>query len=257
MTKITAIIPTFNEEERIQNSLKSAEFADEIIVIDSYSTDKTVDIVKQSNAILLQRKFDDFSSQKNYAIDQASNDWIIWIDADEVLSSDLQEEIRHAIENAKELVGFYIYRIFFFKGKRMRYTGTQNDKLIRVFNRKFCRYEGKVHEKIKPQGKLGVLKNKILHYSYISFDRYIVKLNQHSELKAEELFERGVLVTPFHLLIKPAARFIKHYFVKLGFLDGFYGFVISFALSYGVLVRYIKLWNLKQKHRKNGKNQSS
>ena len=252
MTKITAIIPTLNEEERIQNSLKSAEFADEVIVIDSYSTDRTVEIVKQSNAKLLQRKFDDFSSQKNYAIDQASNDWILWIDADEVLTEELQKEIKSAIENAKELVGFYIYRVFFFKGKKMRYTGTQNDKLIRVFNRKHCQYEGKVHEKIKADGKLGVLENKILHYSYISFDRYIIKLNQHSALKAEELFEKGKMITPFHIIIKPIARFIKHYFVKLGFLDGFYGFIISFALSYGVLVRYIKLWNLKQKHRRSG-----
>lgn len=253
MTKITAIIPTLNEEERIQNSLQSAQFADEIVVIDSYSTDKTVEIVEQSNAKLLKRKFDDFSSQKNYAIDQASNDWIIWIDADEVLTKELQDEIKQAINNADDYVGFYIYRIFFFKGKKMRFTGTQNDRLIRVFNRKYCRYEGKVHEKIKSNGKLGVLKNKILHYSYIHYDKYIVKLNQHSALKAEELYERGAMVTPFHLIIKPAARFIKHYFVKLGFLDGFYGFVISFALSYGVLVRYIKLWNLKQKHRRSGR----
>ena len=135
----------------------------------------------------------------------------------------------------------------------MRFTGTQNDKLIRVFNRKFCRYEGKVHEKIRAAGKLGFLKNKILHYSYISFDRYIAKLNHYSSLKAEELFEKGILITPFHVIVKPIARFVKHYIIKLGFLDGFYGFIISFALSYGVLVRYIKLWNLKQRHRKNDK----
>lgn len=250
--KITAIIPTLNEQERIKNSLDSAKFADEVIVIDSFSTDKTVEIVKQSNAILLQREFDDFSSQKNYAIDKASHDWIVWIDADEVLTKELQEEIKSAIENAKDLVGFCIYRIFFFKGKKMSYTGTQNDKLIRVFNKKYCRYESKVHEKIKADGKLGVLKNKILHYSYISFDRYIVKLNQHSALRAEELFEKGMIITPFHIIIKPLARFIKHYFIKLGFLDGFYGFIISFALSYGVLVRYIKLWSLKHKYKKNG-----
>ncbi len=252
MTKITAIIPTLNEQERIKNSLKSAEFADEVIVIDSFSNDDTVKIVNQSNAILVQRKFDDYSSQKNYAIDKASNDWIIWIDADEVLTKELQEEIKTAIGKAGDFVGFYVYRTFFFKGQRMRYTGTQNDKLIRVFNRKHCKYVGKVHEKIKTQGKVGFLKNKILHYSYIGFDRYIEKLNQHSALKAEELFEKGMTITPFHIIIKPMARFIKHYFIKLGILDGFYGFVISFALSYGVLVRYIKLWNLKQKHKRNG-----
>ena len=253
MKKITAIIPTLNEQERIKNSLKSAEFANEVIVIDSFSSDDTVKIVKQSNAILLQRKFDDFSKQKNYAIDQASNDWIVWIDADEVLTKELQQEIKEVVENPNDFVGFYIYRTFFFKGKKMRYTGTQNDKLIRVFNRQYCKYEGMVHEKIKAKGKLGVLKNRILHYSYISFDRYIEKLNQHSELKAQELFDRGMMITPFHIIIKPPARFIKHYFIKLGILDGFYGFIISFALSYGVLVRYIKLWNLKQKHKLNDK----
>lgn len=249
MKKITAIIPTFNEQERIKNSLNSAQFADEVIVIDSFSTDDTISIVKKSNAILLQRKFDNFSKQKNYAIQHASNDWIVWIDADEVLTKDLQQEIKNAIENPNENVGYYIYRIFFFKGKKMSFTGTQNDKLIRLFNRKYCRYEGIVHEKIIANGKLGVLKNKILHYSYISFDRYIVKLNQHSALKAQELYDKGLIITPFHLIIKPFARFIKHYFIKLGILDGFYGFVISFALSYGVLVRYIKLWNLKQNNK--------
>ncbi len=249
MTKITAIIPTFNEQERIRNSLKSAQFADEVIVIDSFSTDDTISIVKKSNAILLQRKFDNFSKQKNYAIQQASHDWIVWIDADEVLTKDLQQEIKSAIENPNENVGYYIYRIFFFKGKKMSFTGTQNDKLIRLFNRKHCRYEGIVHEKIIANGKIGVLNNKILHYSYISFDRYIVKLNQHSALKAQELYDKGLIITPFHLIIKPIARFIKHYFIKLGIFDGFYGFVISFALSYGVLVRYIKLWNLKQNNK--------
>lgn len=252
MTKITAIIPTLNEEERIQNSLKSAQFADEIIVIDSYSTDNTVEIVKRSNAKLLQRKFDDFSSQKNYAIDQASNDWIIWIDADEVLNEELQSEIRESVENANDYVGFYIYRIFFFKGKRMRYTGTQNDKLIRLFNRKHCKYEGLVHEKIKTQGKLGYLENKILHYSYMSYDQYVLKVNHYAGLRAKELFQKGERVTPYHILLKPIVRFVKHYFVKLGFLDGFLGFIISFILSYSVLVRYIKLWNIKQEYKRNG-----
>ena len=128
----------------------------------------------------------------------------------------------------------------------MRFTGTQNDKLIRVFNKNYCHYEGKVHEKIKANGRLGVLENRIQHFSYIGYDRYIVKLNMHSALKAQELFEKGVKPTLFHFVIKPIARFIKHYIVKLGILDGFYGFVISFALSYGVLVRYIKLWSLRK-----------
>lgn len=246
MTKLTAIIPTLNEVERIGNSLESASFADEIIVIDSYSTDGTVEKVKEFGATLIQREFDDFSSQKNYAISKASHDWIVWIDADEVHPKELQIEIKDAIEHPGDKVGFYIYRTFFFKGKKMRYSGTQNDKLVRVFHRKYCSYIGKVHEKIKAQGPIGILNHRILHYSYIGYDRYIAKLNMHSALKAEELFEKGVTPTLFHFVIKPIARFIKHYIIKLGFLDGFYGFVISFSLSYGVLVRYIKLWSLKK-----------
>ena len=129
----------------------------------------------------------------------------------------------------------------------MRFTGTQNDKLIRVFNRKFCRYEGKVHEKIRAAGKLGFLKNKILHYSYISFDRYIAKLNHYSSLKAEELFEKGILITPFHIIVKPIARFVKHYIIKLGFLDGFYGFIISFMESTQMPLRCRFGWFQAQK----------
>lgn len=250
MKKITAIIPTLNEEERVGKALKSVAFADEIIVIDSYSTDDTVAIVQKTNARLLQRKFDDFSSQKNYAIDHATHDWILWLDADEVVNEVLREEIIETVQNPGEFVGFFMYRIFFFKEKALKYSGTQNDKIVRLFHKKHCRYVGKVHEKIKADGKLGTLKNKILHYSYIGFDRYIAKLNLHSTLKSEELFEGGLMITPFHLIIKPFARFAKHYFVKLGFLDGFRGFILSFALSYGVLVRYIKLWALKQKSKK-------
>lgn len=250
MKKITAIIPTLNEEERVGNALRSVEFADEIIVIDSFSTDNTVNIVKETKARLLQRKFDDFSSQKNYAIDNASYDWIVWLDADEVINDTLRKEILSSVKDPGGYVGFYVYRTFFFKEKALRYSGTQNDKIVRLFNKQHCRYEGKVHEKIKTQGKLGVLKHRILHYSYIGFDRYIAKLNLHSTLKSEELFEGGLIITPFHLIIKPLARFIKHYFIKLGFLDGFRGFVLSYALSYGVLVRYIKLWALKQNNRR-------
>lgn len=253
MTKITAIIPTLNEEDRIRNSLQSADFADEVIVIDSFSTDQTIPIVKQSKAILLQRKFDDFSSQKNYAIDQATNDWIVWIDADEVLTEALQKEIRNAIDNANDFVGFYIYRIFFFKQQILRFSGTQNDKLIRVFHKNYCRYEGKVHEKIKSNGKVGILHHKILHYSYKDYDQFINKLNHYAALKAEELYNKGLIITPFHILIKPLARFVKHYVIKLGFLDGFPGFIISFAHAYGVFTRYIKLWNLKQNKKTHAK----
>lgn len=245
--KITAIIPTFNEEIHIEEAIKSVNFADEIIVIDSYSTDNTVLLAKKYKVNLIQRVFDDFSSQKNYAIDKASNDWIYVLDADERVTNDLRDEILLAIENPKELVGFYVYRTFYFIGRKIKYSGWQRDKVVRLFNRKFCRYNGKlVHETIAAEGKLGFFKTKLEHYSYRGFDHYITKLNQYAWLQAKQLNQKGRRVTLYHVFVKPSARFVIHYFIRLGFLDGFPGFVIAATQSYGVLTRYIKLWLLRR-----------
>ncbi len=169
MTKITAIIPTFNEESNIQRALDSVSFADEIIVIDSFSTDKTVAIVKESNAILVQRTFDDFSSQKNFALEKASNDWIFLLDADETIPENLKEEILQTVVSTTNFDAFYIYRSFFFKKEKLHFSGWRRDKVIRLFHKDTCRYVGKVHEEISTNGTGGFLKGKITHYSYKSF----------------------------------------------------------------------------------------
>ena len=245
--KITAIIPTFNEEIHIEEAIKSVSFADEIIVIDSYSTDKTVELAKKHNVCLIQRVFDDFSSQKNHAIDQAKNDWIYILDADERVTDGLRKEILEAVKDPKEFIGFYVYRTFYFIGRKIKYSGWQRDKVVRLFLKEFCRYDGKlVHENIKFNGKLGFLKTKLEHYSYRGFDHYISKLNQYAWLQAKQLNSKGKRVTLYHVFIKPPARFAIHYFVRLGFLDGFPGFVIAATQSYAVLTRYIKLWLLRR-----------
>ena len=246
-TKITAIIPTLNEEIHIVDAIKSVDFADEIIVIDSYSTDKTVELAHAANVRIVQHQFIDFSSQKNYAIDQATHNWIYVLDADERVTPQLRDEILEQIENTDEFVGFYIFRTFYFAGRKLSYSGWQRDKVIRLFRKDKCRYNGKlVHESITTEGEIGFLKNKLEHYSYRSYDHYINKLNHYSSLKAQSLHNKGKKVTLYHLLIKPPARFIIHYFIRLGFLDGFPGFIISVVQSYGVLTRYIKLWLLKK-----------
>lgn len=246
--KITAIIPTYNEEDFIEDAIKSVSFADEIIVIDSYSTDNTVVLAKKHNIRLIQRVFDDFSTQKNFAIDQASNDWIYILDADERVTPSLREEILKAVKSPKEFVGFYVYRTFYFIGRKMKYSGWQRDKVVRLFLKKHCRYNGKlVHETIITEGKLGYFETKLEHYSYRGFDHYINKLNQYAWLQAQQLQRNGIKVGVFHILIKPLTRFFIHYFIRLGFLDGFPGFVISVTQSYAVLTRYIKLWLLNHK----------
>lgn len=246
MTKITAIIPTLNEEIHIAEAIESVSFADEIIVIDSFSTDKTLEIAATYNVKIIKRVFDDFSSQKNYAISQASNSWIYLLDADERVTPKLKKEILKAVKKPKDCVGFYIKRIFYFCGKRVNYSGFQRDKVMRLFLKEHCKYEGLVHEKIFTDGKIGFFKHKIDHFSYRNYDHYISKMNHYAAIRAQELFEKGKSVNLYHFLIKPPARFCIHFFIRLGFLDGFTGFILAKIHAYVVFTRYIKLWMLKK-----------
>lgn len=250
MTKLTAIIPTFNEEENIQRAIEAVSFADEVIVIDSYSTDQTVTIAQNNNHVqLLQREFDDFSSQKNYAISKASHDWILILDADEVIDEALQKELLETFHQNKKYVAFAVERIFYFEETSLKYSGTQNDKVIRLFNRKFCTYDGKmVHEKIKYNGEVKVLQHKIHHYSYRNYHQFLTKINYYASLKAKALLKEDVKVNLYHTWIKPGVRFVIHYILKLGFLDGYKGFVISKLFAHGVYARYDYLKQYRKAH---------
>ena len=240
--KISAIIPTFNEELHIEAAIKSVDFTDEIIVIDSYSTDNTVALAKKHKIRLLQRKFDDFSSQKNYAINLAKHNWIYILDADERVPNNLRKEILEAVDNPINYVAFFIYRTFYFLDQKINYGGWQRDKVIRLFRKDKCKYNGNlVHEVIEHKGEVGFLNNIIEHYSYRDYDHYIKKLNHYASLQAKELFLKNKKATIFHIVLKPLYRFLVHYVIRLGFLDGFPGYVLAVQHSFGVLSRYIKL----------------
>lgn len=245
LTKITAIIPTFNEESNIEKALESVQFADEVIVIDSYSTDRTVEIVEKSNAKLIQREFDNFSNQKNYAISKATNDWIFLLDADEVASEALQVEVLETVKLKENFSAYYIYRNFYFKDKRLKFSGWKRDKVIRLFKKEESKYLGKVHEQIETTGKVGFLSNKIDHYSYQNYSRYTSKLKKYGRLQAEEILVEGKIITPYHIIFKPFIRFFIQFFIQFGFLDGYRGFVISWVHAYGVWRRYIEVLKLK------------
>jgi len=241
MTKISAIIPTLNEEIHIADAIKSLDFADEIIVIDSFSTDKTLEIAEKLNVKIIKRKFDDFSSQKNFAISQAKHSWIYILDADERVTSEVKKEILEAVKSPNNKVGFYVRRSFYFAGKHIHYGGCQRDKVVRLFLKEYCKYEGVVHETIKSEGDLGFFKNKIAHYSYKNYDHYISKMNHYGALRGMQYFKEGKKANLFHFMLKPPARFFIHYFIRFGFLDGFAGFVFAKVQAYGVYTRYVKL----------------
>ncbi len=247
MPKISAIIPAFNEEANIEAALLSVQFADEIIVVDSFSTDKTLEIAKKYNAKILQREYENSASQKNWAIPQAAHEWIVLLDADEVLPKELQTEIISTLNKEPKEVAFWMYRTNQFMGRQLKYSGWQRDRVIRLFRKSKCKYEDKkVHAEVLADGPVGRLTHKIEHNTYKGFDHYVEKLNRYAWWQARDYEPKMGRITLFHILIKPWFRFFKHYVVEKGFLDGFPGFMISVLQGYAVLTRYTKIWLIRK-----------
>lgn len=250
MRKITVIIPTFNEENNIREVLESVTFADEIMVVDSFSTDKTIEIAKEYTSFILQREYQNSASQKNWAIPQATNEWILLVDADERITPSLREEILHVLKNqtSDKTVAYWIHRTNYFMGKQVRFSGWQNDKVIRLFRKSKCHYQNKrVHAEIIADGEIGVLKNKLLHYTFVSIDQAVNKRNRYAEWKAIDCDKKTGRLSPYHFAVKPAWAFFKSFVIKQGFRDGIVGFTIAKLESYSVFIRYVKLWLLRNK----------
>ncbi len=248
MTKVTAIIPSFNEEHNIVQAIASVEWCDEIIVVDSFSTDNTVSLAKKNGATVVSHEYIHSAAQKNWIIPQAKHEWIFLLDADERTSPKLIDEIEKLLAKPEQMAdSYWIHRENHFLGKKINYSGWQNDKVIRLFKRDKCRYENKkVHAEVITDGKVSTLKNKIIHFTYKDFNHYMDKLNRYTSLSAKDYESKTKKVTFFHLWIKPFARFIKHYILKLGFLDGKEGFIISRLSAYTVFLRYVKLDRIKK-----------
>lgn len=248
MSKITAIIPTFNEEHNLQAAIDSVRFADEIIVVDSFSTDKTVAIAHANNVRLLQRAYENSASQKNWTIPQASHQWIVLLDADERIDADLKTEIQSIVKNGEtSTVAYWIKRRNFFMGQEVRYSGWQGDKVIRLFMRDKCTYESKsVHAEVLADGKVGVLKHKLIHNTYKDIFHYLEKWDRYTTWSATDRANRGENPGIYHFLVKPAFRFFQDYLLKGGILDGLIGFLICSLSSMSVFMRSLKVWQFRR-----------
>jgi glycosyltransferase involved in cell wall biosynthesis len=243
--KLTAIIPTFNEETNIEAAIESVSWADEILIIDSISHDKTLELAEKKGVRVIQRKFDNFSAQKNFAIEKATYDWILVLDADERITEELKNEILLTLKNPGA-IAYWIPRQNFLGKKKIRFSGWQNDKCIRLFHRKYAKYNGRfVHEEIQASGSIGKLKNPLLHYTYKNDELYAKKLNLYSKLKAEEWYQSGKKYNPLMQVLNSAYRFFKHYILHFGFLDGKEGFTIARHNMKAVWNRYE---NLKKRY---------
>ncbi|MFD2246227.1 glycosyltransferase family 2 protein [Pontibacter ruber] len=251
MHGITAIIICKNESENIAAALETVLWADEVLVVDSYSTDDTLDIAARYPIKILQRVFDNYSRQRNWATEQAANNWVLMLDADERVTEELAHEIRKLLQATPAHQAYKIFRRNYFMGQQVRFSGWQNDGVVRLFDRTHCRYSDKnVHEELVVTGATGTLQHKILHYTYKNLPHYLDKWNKYSWLSAQDKAKKTKQVTLFHLAVKPWARFMRQYFLKLGILDGRVGFVIAYLAASSVFMRYLKIWRLQEENYK-------
>lgn len=251
--KISVLIITLNEESHMRELLSDLEFADEVIVVDSYSQDNTEEIASSFPYVrFIEHPFQNFTSQRNFAIDEARNNWILFIDADERLTQELKQEILETVERDEPLNAYLFYRKFFFKRKVLHFSGWQTDRIFRLFRKDKARYTAKrlVHEKLDVDGRVGVFKNKLIHFSYADYESYKGKMLTYGRLKAREKFQSGFRPTFLHKHGHALYNFLYQYLVRLGILDGQKGIVICYLNALSVRERYKELEKLYKEDKK-------
>lgn len=242
--KVSGLIITFNEEKNIREVLECFDFCDEIVIVDSFSTDKTLEIAQTFPKVrIIQNTFGDFTKQRNFALDHAKNDWVLFLDGDERITPELRQEIIEKLNKPQRKDAYYFYRKFFFAEKPIHYSGTQTDKNFRLFRRSKARYisEKKVHETLEVNGTIGELKNKLLHFSVNDYESYKQKMIHYGVLKGQELALKGKKFSSLAQYSKTAFKFFKAYILRLGILDGKEGYQLSYLQSLSVFETYESL----------------
>lgn len=247
--KLTVLIPCKNEERNIRPCIESArDIADEILVADSGSTDRTVAIARELGARIIEREYVTPANFKNWAIPQAAHPWVLVVDADERVTGELAEEIGTILSGEPKYDGYSLRRRAYFLGHEIKYSGWGTSRLCRLFRRDVSRYEEKrVHEDVivRP-GRRGRLKGKLEHYSYWTFAQYFEKFGRYTTWSAEDLRERGRRAGLVSLTLRPAFRFFRHYILQRGFLDGLPGLIVSALGACAVFTKYAKLWAMER-----------
>ena len=248
---ISAVIITFNEQENIGRCLDSvADVADEIVVVDSFSTDATADICSNRGARFIRHPFEGHIEQKNYAMHQATHDYVLSLDADEALSETLKQSILQAKSNWK-FDGYSLNRLTNYCGKWIKHSGWYPDLKIRLWDRRKGKWGGvNPHDRVimGTGTRICHLRGDLFHYSYPSIRHHVSQINTYSDIAAREAYNSGrraYVITD--IFLNPALTFLKKYFLKLGILDGYAGFMISIHTAYGKFLKYIKLRELHQK----------
>ncbi len=253
MPKLSVVIITLNEERNIGRCIESAlPVADEILVVDSFSTDRTEEIVRSYGARFIQHEFVDYMDQHEFADRNATHDHILTLDADEELSGQLVSSIQ-TVKKYWKCDAYFLNRMTNYCGKWIKHSGWYPDKKLRLYDRNKGKWVGrKVHERFTliEGATTGHLKGDLLHYSFYTIEDHILQANKFSTLSAQALAEQGKRIPKYFLIMKPAMKFFRNYVLKLGFMDGIYGFIICRITAMETFQKYVKAYHHQRSNRK-------
>jgi glycosyltransferase involved in cell wall biosynthesis len=246
---VTATIITLNEAAHIEDCLASVAWADEILVVDSGSTDGTPDKARARGARVVVRTWPGYAAQKNFAASEATNDWIVSVDADERVTPQLAAEIRACLASGERRAaleaGYRMPRVAWHLGRWIRTTDWYPDYQLRLYDRRRARWPPRrVHESVQAEGPVGQLTHELLHYAYLDIGHHHETMNRYTTLAAQEMFDSGRRASVFDLVLHPPAAFMRNYVLRRGFTDGTPGLIISAMNAHYVFLKFAKLWAL-------------
>lgn len=247
---ITAVVLAHNDEKIIEDAIQSVSWCDEILVLDDYSSDKTVEVVKKVRCRVIERHLnDDFAAHRNFALAQAKGEWVLFIDSDERISADLQKEISEVIKQNKH-VGYYVRRIDYLFGRAMLHGETGNMRLLRLAKKDVGLWTRPVHEVWNVDGSVGFLSAPLLHYPHPNVAQFLDKVSRYSTLNAAYLYSQRVKPSLWKIIVYPKAKFFVNYVWSLGFLDGTAGAIVALMMSFHSFLTRAKLYLLWEKNTK-------
>ena len=245
--KISAVVIAKNEENSLVDCIEALRFCDEIIAIDDYSTDRTLEITKSLKVSVFQHHLNsDFSKMRNFGLEKSTGDWVLFVDADERISNDLQKEIVEKIQE-ESIDGFFIPREDVIWGRKLKYGEAGNIKLLRLGRRTKGKWKGKVHEVWDIKGKIDYLKNPIVHYPHQTLTEFLDEINAYSSIRAEELFKEKKEVKGRDIIFYPLGKFFVNYFFKRGYQDAVPGLLYAILMSFHSFLVRGKLYLLTKK----------
>lgn len=241
--KVSAVVLTKNEANIISRCLQSLSWCDEILVIDDNSTDETIKIAQELGAKVITRKLQgDFAAQRNFALRQAQGEWMLFVDADEVVSPELINEIQAVLNQPKDINEFYIPRKDYFLGKWLSFGETANARFIRLAKKDSGKWQRPVHEVWQIKGKTGQLQSPLWHYAHPTIAEFITHINFWTDINVMYFYQQSIKVHWWQILLYPSGKFLLNYVLKLGFLDGMPGLILALGMSFHSFLTRAKVY---------------